>query len=291
MGYSRPKITDARIAEINQIIKANPDWHRSRLSIELCIMWGWQTPTGVWKDISCRDMLRDLDRAGTIALPPARHITRVAGAGPERVKKIEHCTNPIETDLRKLVPLKIEIAQAKHDVNLFKTYISQYHYLGYDRSVGENMKYIVKSNGGIPLACIMFGSAAWKCRPRDKFIGWSDADRGAALPLITNNVRFLILPWVRVKFLASHILGAVARRLPGDWQAKYGHEVYLLETFVERDRFRGLCYKAANWVNVGMTAGRGRNSETARPALPIKDVWLYPICASFRDKICTQIKT
>jgi hypothetical protein len=285
MGYSRPKITDDHIAEIKQMIQENPDWHRSRLSVELCKRWDWRTPAGVWKDVSCRDLLRDLDKTGLIALPPARHVTRIAGSGPERIERIAHCTNPVETDLRSLKPLRIEIAQTKHDIKLFKSYIAQYHYLGYDRSIGENMKYIIRSNGGIPLACIMFGSAAWKCRPRDEYIGWDDAHRRNSLPLVANNVRFLIFPWVRVPHLASHVLAIVARRLPGDWQVKYGHHIYLLETFVERDRFRGVCYKAANWVNVGMTTGRGRNSVTVRPTLPIKDVWLCPTCANFRDKM------
>ena len=267
------------------MIQGNPDWHRSRNSIELCKLWDWRTPSGIWKDVSCRDLLRELDKAGLIALPPARHVTRLAGAGPEKVEFIKHCTDPIETDLRSLMPLRIDVARDKNEMKLFKAYIAQYHYLGYDRSVGENMKYIIRSNNGIPLACMMFGSAAWKCRPRDEYIGWGDAHRRASLQLVTNNVRFLILPFVRVPHLASHALAVVARRLSGDWYAKYGHHIYLLETFVDRDRFRGVCYKAANWVNVGVTTGRGRNSATMQPTLPIKDVWLCPICANFRDKL------
>jgi len=290
MGYSRPRITDTHISEIRQLIECNPDWHRSKLSIELCEMWDWKTPCGQVKDISCRDLLRDLEKAGQITLPPPRRITRIAGAGPERVKYTPHSTDAIDTDLRGLTPIRIEIAQTKEDVKLFKSYIAEYHYLGYDRSIGENMKYMVKSNDGSPLVCMMFGTAAWKCRARDEYIGWDDAQRRAGLALITNNIRNLVLPWVRVPHLASHTLAAVARRLPGDWQAKYGHPIYLLETFVERDRFRGICYKAANWVNVGITTGRGRNSRSMQPTLPIKDVWLYPLCADFRNKIHSEIK-
>jgi hypothetical protein len=285
MGYSRPKITGAHIDEIKRLIQNNPGWHRSRLSIELCKAWDWRGHADAWKDISCRDLLRDLDAAGLIALPPARHVARVAGAGPERVEPVEHRTDPIETDLRALAPLRIEIARAGRGAELFKSHIAQYHSLGYGRSVGENMKYMIRSGGGEPLACMMFGSAAWKCRARDEWIGWDDAGRRASLQLVTNNSRFLILPWVRVPHLASHALAAVARRLPGDWQAKYGHSICLIETFVERGRFRGICYKAANWACVGQTAGRGRNDAGNAASLPIKDVWLRPLRADFRDRL------
>ena len=291
MGYSRPRITEGHIAEIRQMIHMNPDWHRSRISIELCKIWDWRSPSGIWKDVSCRDMLRDLEKAGRIVLPPARHTNRKAGSGPEKVESIPHSTDAVETDLRQLSPLKIEIAETKQDIKLFKSYIAQYHYLGYDRSIGGNMKYMVRSGGGTPLVCMMFGAAAWKCRARDEYIGWDDTQRRAGLPLITNNVRNLVLPWVRVPNLASFSLAAVARRISVDWQAKYGHNIYLLETFVERGRFRGVCYSAANWINVGVTTGRGRNSTTMQPTLPVKDVWLYPTCGRFRDKIYAGINT
>jgi hypothetical protein len=243
-------------------------------------------PTGQLKDISCRDLLRDLDKAGRIKLPPTRHISRIVGAGPEKVERIEHCTDRIETDLRQIAPIRIEIANTKDEIKLFKSYIAQYHYIGFDRSIGENIKYIVRSAENVPLACMMFGSAAWKCRPRDAFIGWSDAQKRIRLQYITNNMRNLIFPWVRVAHLASHILGGIARRISRDWYAKYGHPIYLLETFVERDRFRGVCYSASNWVNVGTTTGRGRNSTSTKATLPKKDVWLLPICRSFREKMC-----
>jgi len=287
MGYSRPIITEAHVNEIKHMINENPDWRRSRISVELCKIWDWKTPSGILKDMSCRDLLRDLDKAGKITLPPAKRVTRIAGAGPEKIEHIEHCTDLIETDLHSLTPLRIEIAHARQVVKQFKSYIAQYHYLGYDRSVGENIKYIIRSNSGVPLACMMFGSAAWKCRPRDEYIGWDDKQRRASLQFVTNNVRNLIFPWVRVPHLASHMLAAVARRLSGDWQVKYGHHIYLLETFVEQGRFRGVCYKAANWVNAGATTGRGRNSTSTQPTLPVKDVWLYPTCVNFRDKLYT----
>ena len=284
MGYSRPIITDKHISELKQMISHNPDWNRTRLSVELCKKWDWRGPSG-WKDISCRDLLRDLEKANRIVLPPSQGGGRKAGAGPEKIEYISHCTEPIETNLRQLTPLKIEIAKTKEDIKLFKSYIAQYHYLSFDRSIGENMMYIIKSSNDTPLVCMMFGTAAWKCRPRDEYIGWNDAQRKVGLPLITNNIRNLVLPWIRVPFLASHTLGAVARRISRDWQAKYGHPVFLLETFVEKSRFRGISYCAANWINVGETTGRGRNSKTKVPTLPIKDVWLYPLCSNFRDRL------
>jgi len=289
MSYSRPMITEKHILEIRQLISENSDWHRSRISVELCERWDWKTPSGQVKDVSCRDLLRDLDKAGKITLPPARHIARKVGAGPEKVEQFDHCTDPVDDVLRALTPLRIEIVQAKKDVQIFKSYIAQFHYLGFDRSIGENMKYLISSNNGVPLVCMMFGTAAWKCRVRDEYIGWDDVQRRARLPLITNNVRNLVLPWVRVPHLASHAIAAVARRISKDWYDKYGHFVYLLETFVERDRYRGVCYKAANWINVGITTGRGRNSISMAPTLPIKDVWVYPLCSNFRNKMFSEM--
>ena len=168
----------------------------------------------------------------------------------------------------------------------FKSYIAQYHYLGYDRSIGENIKYFVYDCTGRRIACLVFGSAAWSCKGRDKFIGWSKNSRNAnSLRYITNNSRFLIFPWIKVPHLASHILSIISRRISSDWLAKYGHPVHLLETFVQRDRFKGTCYKAANWIYVGETTGRGRDSTSKTDKLPIKDVYLYPLQKRFREKL------
>jgi len=284
MGYSRPKITDTHIAMIKQMIHENPDWHRSRLSIELCKMWDWRSPTGLWKDVSCRDMLRGLDKANLITLPPALHVTRIAGAGPEKIEFVNHCTNPIETDLHSLIPLKVEIAQTNHDIKLLKTYIAKYHYLGYNRMVGENMKYMIRSKNGDFLACLLFGSAAWKCQARDAYIGWSQEQRSTKLFMLTNNVRFLIPGWIRVPCLASHTLSLVARRVSSDWETKYGHPVYLLETFVDK-RYSGTCYQAANWIRVGRTAGRGRNDYKHENAIPEKDIYLLPLDRRWRQNL------
>jgi hypothetical protein len=189
----------------------------------------------------------------------------------------------IETTLEAVKPLVVEIADAPDRIGEFKSYIEQFHYLRYGRSVGECMRYMVRSRDGVPLACLMFGSSAWRCASRDKFIGWTDEERQAALYLSTNNTRFLVLPGVRIPCLASHILSLISRRISRDWQAKYGHPLYMLETFVEHDRFKGTCYKAANWVCVGKTVGRGRDDTNNTASLPIKDIYLYPLNKQYRQ--------
>jgi len=280
-----PKITDEHIKQINELLMQNPDWNRSKLSIELCKKWGWESSIGQLKDIRCRALLSKLDRTGQIKLPAPQNITRQIGGGADKVKLIEYCTDQIETSLCNLTPLIIEIVKSKEELETFKSYIAQFHYLGYDRSIGENMKYMIKSQAGIPLACMMYSSAAWKCKPRDEFIGWSSSEREKGLHYVANNVRNLIFPWVHVPHLASHTLAAISRRISFDWKAKYGHCIFLLETFVEKRRFRGICYNAAGWINVGETTGRGRNSVSGRATLPIKDIWLYPLKSNFRSKI------
>ena len=288
MTYNRPEITAQHIEQIRQLISEHPDWHRSRLSVELCKLWGWIGANNLPKDISCRDLLRSLDAAGQIKLPPKQRGTRKKGHRAD-VQLALHDTTPVHKKLKEVLPLAVQIAASKVEMAEYKSLIEQYHYLGYGQSVGECMRYMVRGNDGTVLACLLYGSSAWRCAPRDRFIGWGDGARGANLPLTTNNTRFLILPWVRVPHLASHILAAVSRRISQDWQDKYGHPLYLLETFVERDRFRGTCYKAANWERVGETTGRGRNSKTAIGELPVKDIYVYPLHKRFREKLCERV--
>jgi hypothetical protein len=171
---------------------------------------------------------------------------------------------------------------------LFKFLLHRYHYLGHRTCVGENLKVMVSDSQGHLLACVLFGSAAWKAKSRDAFIGWEPQVRERNLSLLTNNTRFLILPWVRVRHLASHLLAQLCRRVSGLWMETYGHRVHLLETFVERDRFRGTCYRAAGWTHVGATAGRSRNDVHAILCVPVKDIFLYPLSADFRAKLCAS---
>ena len=281
--FIKPKITENGIDIINQLIKNNPSWGRTQLSKQLCMLWNWCGPNGQFKDISCRDMLRELDRKGRIILPAPQRITRKHGERMS-IKHLNHDTTPVTKDLRELLPLKVAVIESGVLSDGYKSYIDQYHYLGFDRTIGENMKYIVYSCNNIPLACLLFGSAAWSCSPRDRFIGWDKDCRRENLCFVTNNSRFLILPWVTVPHLASHILSVISRRICNDWMEKYAHPVYLLETFVEKNRFRGTCYKAANWIYTGYTTGRGRDGGHVAE-LPVKDVYLYPLIKHFRGKL------
>jgi hypothetical protein len=284
MIQNRPEITNHHIDQIRQLIAEHPAWHRTRLSKELCELWGWKSANGQSKDISARDLLRALDAAGQIKLPPQQKAARKKGRGTSIQLSI-HDMTPIEKKLKDVLPLAVSVAASKEDMDEYKSLIEQHHYLGYGQSVGECMRYMVRGRDGALLACLLFGSSAWKCAPRDRLIGWKDEARARNLPLTTNNTRFLILPWVRIPYLASHILSSISQRVSRDWQAKYGHPIYLLETFVERGRFAGTCYKAANWVRVGETTGRGRNSKTHIGELPVKDVYVYPLHKRFREKL------
>jgi hypothetical protein len=277
----RPEITEDRVEQIRRVIKENFEWNRTQISQYICQLWQWQAPNGNLKDISCRDLLRALDKAGRIRLPAPLKASRLVGSS-DIIRHIEHDTTPIIAVLSELRPLRIEVVSSGAELATFKSYINQYHYLGFDRTIGENMKYMVYSRDGQPLSCLLFGAAAWSCRERDDFIGWNKSQRAHGLSNMTNNTRFLIFPWVRVAHLASHILALIASRIADDWQAKYDHPVYCLETFVEHGRFRGVCYRAANWIHVGSTTGRGRDGGHKHAILPVKDIYLYPVTKNFK---------
>ena len=285
---TKPAITKKEIEQISNLIRENPTWGRSRLSKELCYQWNWVNHDGKPKDISCRDMLRDFDAKGLITLPPQQHPARKAGCR-DRIQLMLHDTTELSINITGVLPVSIEVVKERTQQGQeFKSLVDQYHYLGFDMTVGENLKYMVYSQDNKLLACLLFGSSAWACAPRDQFIGWSPTVRKSNLLVTTNNTRFLILPWVHIPHLASHILGQITRRIASDWQNKYGHPVYLLETFVEKDRFKGTCYKAANWIYVGETTGRSRNDRYNKLRVPIKDIWLYPLSKQFREVLCHE---
>jgi hypothetical protein len=280
----KPQITKIEIDQINKLISENPSWGRTRLSIELCNLWGWNHHDGRPKEISCRDMLRRLDGKKLIILPAKLSNSGTRKGIKNQVQSILHDTSEILGDIRGILPVRIEVVKERtHQGEMFKSLIAQYHYLGFDMTIGENLKYNIYSKQGDLLACLLFGSSAWACAPRDKFIGWDTSNRRNNLNYTTNNTRFLVLPWVKVPHLASHILGHITRRISSDWQTKYGHPVYSLETFVEKERFKGTCYKAANWKCVGETKGRSRNDRYTNMSVPIKDIYLYPLCRNFRE--------
>jgi len=271
---------------IRDLLAANPAWNRSRLSRDLCARWDWRNAKGRLKDMACRTLLLKLERMGQIRLP-ARQAGRPNERGFGPLAEIDHDRSPIKSPLSSLRPLSIEaLGRRDRRLPLFKFLLHRYHYLGHRTCVGENLKVMVSDAQGRLLACMLFGSAAWKAKSRDAFIGWEPQVRERNLSLLTNNTRFLILPWVRVRHLASHLLAQVCPRIPSLWMETYGHRVHLLETFVERDRFQGTCYRAAGWTHVGATAGRSRNDVQATLRVPVKDIFLYPLIADFRAKLC-----
>jgi hypothetical protein len=285
----KPQITSVEIELIKKLISTNPSWSRTRLSLELCRIWDWRHTDGNPKDISCRDLLLRLNKKGLITLPAQKQQPVLKPGKPNQIQFILHDTIEINGDIRGILPIRLETVRDGTFQGLeFKSLLEQYHYLGFDRTVGENLKYMVYGRQGKLLACLLFGSAAWACATRDKYIGWNATNRRDHLIYTTNNTRFLILPWVKVPHLASHILGLIVRRIASDWQAKYGHPLYLLETFVEKERFKGTCYKAANWVYVGETTGRSRNDRYTNLQVPIKNIFLYPLDKDFRKYLAND---
>jgi hypothetical protein len=279
-------VTPEILDEVRALIIGQPDWSRRRLALELCRQWQWHNAAGQIKDMAARSFLDKLEARGWIQLPP-RQRRRGPGFAPRLAALPSSPSAEVKESLAQLRPLQWQVFNARQpQAARFNAYLARYHYLPYRSTVGENLAYLVQDHQGRDLACVLFGAAAWKTQPRDAFIGWTASERQAHLGQIVNNSRFLILPWVRVRELASHILGRVARRVAGDWQAHYGHPVVLLETFVERDRFRGSCYRAANWRYVGQSQGRTRQDCQHQLQAPVKDIWVYPLQANFRKQLC-----
>jgi hypothetical protein len=260
--------------------------HRGRtyISKELCFQWDWRLPNGQLRDIACRDLLTRLEKRGLIQLPPPLHAARKPGYKNKTVLPEDFTSEPIVQSLQDFSSIEIEMVRGSNNESLYNALIGTYHYLGYHQGTGEQLKYIIRGNGFL-LSCIGFGGAAFKSAARDGHIGWSQGAREQKLVKVVNNNRFLILPWVRVPHLASHILGRVARRIRGDWQAYYNREIVLLETFVEQARFKGTCYKAANWRYIGETTGRGRNDRYSQNKVPIKDIYIYPLDRGYKETL------
>lgn len=274
------------IEQIRRLILDHPDWHRTRLSKEICQLWDWRTNKGLLKDMACRTMLRKLEQRDLIVLPKARK----SGNRARKIRDIQHSVSPIECSLPELFPVKMVMIENRGDIDdLFYCLMDRYHYLGCHGHVGEHIKYIIFDRLNRPLACLLFGSAAWKTAPRDQFIGWDPVFRQKNLQMITNNTRFLILPWVRVTNLASYLLGTCLRRLRHDWNRRYGHDLLLVETFVDRSRFAGTCYKAANWMRIGETKGRGRQDRYSQFSVPVKDLYVFPLISDFKNRLCTTM--
>jgi len=279
-------IGPAEIDLVQRLLAEHPVWNRTRLSQELCALWDWRNGAGRIKDMAARTLLLKLEQRGLIVLPP-RQCAPSNAVRNRSLCLIDHDQTPIAGSLQTLLPLSIgRVEKGAADLAIFKSLIAQHHYLGLQNTVGENLKYLIRAADERVLGAMLFGSAAWQTKPRDAFIGWNVQARRSGLSRITNNTRFLIPGWVRVPHLASHILSRVSRRIDTDWQEKYGHRIHLLETFVDRDRFRGTCYRAANWICVGQTQGRTRNGPRGASPVPIKDVYVYPLSKHFRQELC-----
>jgi len=285
--YRGKLVTGDDIAFINQLIAEHPDDSRRALSKKLCLAWNWTQPNGSLRDMVCRGLMLQLHRAGHITLPAKRNTPRNPFVDRKKPAKVDVDRDPIKAPLRQLTPLKFCQVRRSPSEKLYNSLIEQYHYLGYCHPVGEQLKYIVYS-AKRPIACLGWSSAPRHIGCRDRHIGWSQRLRKERIHLLAYNTRFLILPWVRVKHLASHILGRMARILSADWQAVYSHPLYYLETFVDKARFAGTCYKAANWSCLGETTGRGKADQTHRPNRSIKAVWGYPLDKQFRKRLGVQ---
>jgi hypothetical protein len=274
------------LERIRELRRSHPEWSRRRLSEVLCREWDWRNGAGRLKDMAARTLLLKLEVRGLITLPARRQkaTNRMRAARPLQV---DWDQAPVSSRLADLEPLRVqEVSREGVARAALAAVLARFHYLGYGGSVGENLQYIVYNAAGRPLACSLFSAAAWKCRARDRFIGWTPQQRSARLHLLANNSRFLILPWVQVPHLASRILGLVLRRLSSDWQDKYGHRLVLVETFVERPRFAGTSYRAANWIPLGSTTGRSRQDHHRTLQVPVKEVYLYPLHSNFRLELC-----
>jgi hypothetical protein len=280
--YRGREISQQDIVSIRALIERHPGQSRRALSTKLCEAWQWRQANGALRDMVCRGLLLMLERAGQITLPPVRYVRHNPLAQRARPLPAEIDATLIEDRLRQLQPLRFEQVRRSAQEPLFNSLMEEHHYLGYEQPVGEHLKYLVWAQGRV-VACVAWSSAARHIGARDRYLGWSGEARRRNIRFLAYNTRFLILPWVRVEHLASHLLGRMAARISADWQAMYGHPIYFLETFVDSERFRGTCYRAANWVLLGKTTGRGKQSNSYVPNRSIKEVLGYPLTKRFRQ--------
>ena len=282
LRYRGREIREQDILSIRALIERYPGESRRKLSTRICEAWQWRQANGALRDMVCRGMLLMLERAGQITLPPVSYVRHNPLAQRSRPEAVLIDKTAIEDPLRKLQPLEFEPVRRTAQEPLFNSLMEEHHYLGYEQPVGEHLKYLVWAEGR-PIACLAWSSAPRHLGSRDRYIGWDAAARRSNIRFIAYNTRFLILPWVRVEHLASHILGRMAARISADWQQMYGHPLYFLETFIDPERFRGTCYRAANLVLMGRTTGRGKQSNSYVPNRSIKEVLGYPLTKRFRE--------
>jgi hypothetical protein len=283
-AYRGRRVTESDLGEVRALIAAHPRASRRALSKHLCAAWQWVQANGSPRDMVCRGLMLGLHRDGLIELPALHRTPPNPLARRRRPRAVEIDRTAVRMRLRALGGLDFVQVRRTAAEPLFNALIEAHHYLGYTQPVGEHLKYLVYGNGR-PLACFAWSSAPRHLAPRDRFIGWSAAARRHNIRCVAYNPRFLILPWVEVRHLASHLLARMVRRLSADWQQLYGHPVYFAETFVDSERFAGSCYRAANWTLLGRTTGRGKDDLTHRPNRSVKDVYGYALDRRFRERL------
>jgi hypothetical protein len=272
------------IQAIRRLIEQHPQLKRTPLSRKVCELLQWRQANGALKAMSCRVALLRMHAQGLICLPPSQN-PQNGRRPPVPLTCASDPEPPLIRAVHELPPLRVRQVTIPAVARLWNEYIARYHYLGYTPLSGSQMRYEIFV-GEQRVALISFGASAWKLAARERFIGWDDQQRRRNLQLVVNNARFLVLPWIHSKGLASKILSLIARQLPEHWQHRYGYRPVLLETFVETPRHRGTCYKAANWIHVGQTVGRGKKCLGHQPVMPVKDIWLYPLSRQFRTALC-----
>ena len=280
--YRGRVITAQDLAFIREFIQQHPGLSRRRLSAQLCEAWQWKQANGALCDMVCRGLLLMLHRASEIELPPVRQLSLNPLVRRVRPAPVLIDQTPLAGALKEIEPIALQQVRRTAQEPLFNGLIEQHHYLGYEQPVGEHLKYLVWAQRR-PLACLAWSSAPRHLGSRDRYLGWSATARRCNIHLVAYNTRFLILPWIRIPHLASHILGQVTHSLSRDWQRRYGHPIYFAETFIDPARFRGTCYRAANWQSLGLTTGRGKASTSKRPNRSLKEVLGYPLTPRFRE--------
>lgn len=286
LRYRGKDVTAAEVEFIRELIAAHPSLSRRQLSTQLCRAWNWVQPNGQWRTMVCRGLMLALHRAGHIELPPVRQVpcNPLARRRPP-APGLNLTWEPIRTTVQELGPIEIRQVRRTPEEKLFGSLMESYHYLAYTQPVGEHLKHLALA-GGTPIACLAWSSSPRHLGPRDRFIGWSKEQRQVGIRWLAYNSRFLILPWVKVPHLASHLLARVGPVVSADWQKLYQHPIYLLETFIDPERFRGSCYQAAHWIYLGQTTGRGKADLTHRANRSLKQLWVYPLRKDFRQQLC-----
>ena len=282
--YRGTTYAEKHLEDIRALIAANPEKSRYLLSKDLCRLWNWTQANGIPKDMICRGLLLKLHREGFVTLPPQkRALTWLSNKRTPAAATVDDA--PLSSPLSAIMPLSLRMVRRTPEERLYQSLIRKYHYLGYRRPVGEHLEYVAFFQER-PIACIGWMSAPRHIGMRDRYLGWNKEERISNLHKIVINTRFLILPWIRVPYLASHLLGHMARMLPSDWERIYGHGLVWLETFVDPQRgFTGVCYKAANWKYLGLTTGRGKDDQTGKPNRSLKYVFGYPLKRDFRTAL------